>query len=172
MKNLERIIKLEPGFDCIRFECKFNSDKCKPGEGGSHGRAGLDIRFVVKGKKGAIQFLLYTGWLPQKTEPSGIGTRWIEKWSRTEVLPADLGCHSKKPLYEGQEIVSDSCEYCDGKPCYYDGSGLQASNAMYTLVNGGGEALWQFLEEYYNATFEGSPYPEPAEYPMKLREEG
>ncbi len=67
-------------------------------------------------------------------------------------------------LNKGHSITVNSCDYCDGSPCYCDISGLKANDAMYALVNGGDTALWQFLEDYYKAVFKGKEYPEPAEY--------
>ena len=84
-------------------------------------------------------------------------------------MPADLGYHSKKPHYDGQQPTGENCEYCDGKPCYYDGSGLNANDAMYALVNGGDNALWAFLDGYYNYVFNGGEYPKPAEYKARPR---
>jgi hypothetical protein len=85
-------------------------------------------------------------------------------------MPAELWYHAKQPQYEGQEPIDDCCEFCDGQPCYYEGSGLNANNAMYALVNGGGDALWAFLDAYYAATFDGGKYPAPAEFKMPPRE--
>ena len=166
----EHIVSFEMGHDCIRFECIHGSESCKPGGGGSHGVHGLSIRFVSKGEAGAVQFLLYTGWLPRFVIPDEIGYRFVDNWG-TEfgVLPADLGYQAKEPQYEEQEPMSKSCEYCDGEPCYYDGSGLGAADAMYALVNGGGDALWKFLDAYYDARFNGGDCPEPEEYKMSLR---
>ncbi len=166
---MEHIVKFEPGYDCIRFACKLGSAACIPGGGGSHGRHGLQIRFVAKGDKGAIQFLLFTGWSPQSCDKSSIGSRDVHDWGGASTMPADLGYHSRTPRYDGQEPIDNACEFCDGQPCYYDGSSLNADNAMYALVNGGDAALWAFLEAYYAATFDGGEYPEPAEYSMPLR---
>jgi len=166
----EHIVRFERGYDCMKFECINRSKKCFPGSGGSHGKHGLAIRFVSKGVDGAVQFLLYTGWLPQFAEKDSIGYRFIWDWgSGLGFMPADLSYHSKVARYEGQDHVQDSCEFCDGKPCYYDGSGLNASDAMYALVNGGDKALWEFLDAYYENIFNGAPYPEPAEYEKPLR---
>ena len=169
----KHIITFNAGYDCITFECKHGSANCLPGGGGSHGRHGLEIRFVSKGEKGAVQFLLYTGWLPKRITPSRIGFRDCA-WGRGDVTPADLGYHSKMPRYDGQSVMQESCEYCDGQPCYYDGSALNANDAMYALVNGGLKGAWKFLDEYYSCVFEDQPYPMPAEYPASLRslEEG
>lgn len=165
---MEHIIKFERGHDCIRFECYWGKETCIPGYGGSHGKHGLTLRFVSKGDAGAVQFTLYTGWLPQHIVPSQIGFRDIQNWG-SNVLPSDLGFHSKKPHYTGQEPIEQACEYCNGQPCYYDGSSLNAYDAMYALVNGGDTALWAFLDAYYVTIFEGADYPQPAEYEKPLR---
>jgi hypothetical protein len=164
----EHIVSMERGYDCITFECVNGHADCRPGAGGSHGRHGLTLRFVSKGAEGAVQFMLYTGWLPQRVGRSPIGSRDLA-FNGHEPMPADLGYHSKTPHYDGQSVMSEACEYCDGGPCYYDGSSLNASDAMYTLVNGGGDALWAFLDAYYEAVFHGVDYPEAAEYPKPTR---
>ena len=169
---LEHIVKFERGYDCNRFECINGSNHCYPDSGNSHGFHGLNIRFLVKGSGGAVQFLLSTDWLPQQVKPDSISHRSINSWTNNlgrYPYPMDLGYHAKKPKYKGQTIAQDSCEFCGGEPCYYDGSTFNASDAMYALVNGGDEALWKFLEEYYQYIFNGKVYPTPAEYPKKRR---
>jgi hypothetical protein len=173
---MKRIVQFKSGYDCINFECIHDSENCFPGSGGSHGLHGLDIIFTVKGSKGAIQFCLSTDWTPKYTEKSKIGTRDIFNWGIPNKVgafsypyPANIEIHSKKPLYEGHSITVNSCDCCDGSPCYCDISGLKANDAMYALVNGGDTALWQFLEDYYKAVFKGKEYPEPAEYKKPLR---
>jgi len=165
----EHIVKFEMGYDCIKFECMFDDDSCIPGKGGSHGRHGMSIRFVCKGVDGAVLFLLGTDWLPQFVNKSNIGYRHVKEWGSHTCYPAGLGYHSKKPKYNEHKPIHDSCEYCDGQPCYHDGSTLNANDAMYALVNGGENALWTFLELYYMHVFHGTEYPEPAEYPKPLR---
>ena len=97
--SFERIVRFERGYDCIKFECVNGLKSCKPGSGGSHGAHGLQIRFVLKGDEGAIQFLLFTGLLPKTVEstfqPFG---GWCD---REPFIPCDLGYHSKKPRYDG-----------------------------------------------------------------------
>lgn len=169
---MEHSIRFENGHDCIRFKCIVDSDKCILGGGGSHGRHGLTIRFVSQGKDGAVQFVLFTGWLPQYTQPSKIGLRELHGLDECRTIPADLGYHSKNPRYEGQKPVQKSCEFCDGQPCYYDGSGLNANDAMYALCNGGHDALWEFLDAYYETVFNDAAYPIPAEFAKNPREKG
>ena len=160
-------IKFEHGYDCITFECSSKSKDCLPGYGGSHGRHGLQIRFISKGDEGAVQFLLLTGWLPQyKKYEFNLN---IFATASHYPSPADLGYHSKKPHYDGQKPIDESCEYCDGQPCYYDGSGLNAYDAMYALVNGGDTALWAFLDQYYETVFHDGAYPKPTEFATTIR---
>jgi len=167
---VERFVKFESGFDCINFECKFRSKRCAPDGGGSHGKHGLEIGFYVKGEKGVVQFKVFTGWLPHYVKKSEIGYRDIpHEQSRLFPMASDLGYHSYVPHYKGQTQTSGKCSLLDNKPCYYDGSGLNANDAFYTLTNAGEEALWLFLEQYYLCCFENGKYPEAKEYEMPQR---
>lgn len=161
---MKHIVEFNSGFDCSKFQCIADDARCKPGSPMYHGKSGLTIRFVVKGTHGAVQFLLNTDIFPQHKKPSPIGVRHCE-YGNGGIFPMDMGYHSKEPRYKGQEQSQESCEYCDGLPCYYDGSGLNAYDAMYALANGGDRALWEFLEAYYAVVFLGrGKYPSPAEF--------
>lgn len=74
-----------------------------------------------------------------------------------DVLPADLGYHSPKPIYETQESMQCpvSKKYGFGPDCYYDGSGLMARDLYEKFLAGGEdpEIIWQELEAFYNDTF-------------------
>jgi len=164
---MEHIVEFIAGFDCINFECIRSSPRCKPGRCSSHGRHGLSILFVAKGDAGAVEFLLNTGLLPQRAVRSPSGMIECEWGGRA--FPLHIGYHSKQPLHDGQTPKAESCEFCDGKPCYFDSTHCEATQAMYSLVNGGGSALWRFLDAYYEATFNGAGYPYPAQYPMRIR---
>ena len=168
---MRREIKFDSGYDCIKFECKFKSDRCVPNGGGNHGRHGLEIRFYVYGEKGVIQFVLSTGWMPFSKPINNIGYISLpdDYIKNSSFMASDLGYHSYKPMWEGDTPLTDKCNLLGGKPCYYDGSSLNANNAFYVLVNAGEEALWEYLEAYYQATFEKGEYPEITQYPMKLR---
>jgi hypothetical protein len=167
MSKLEHITRFTAGHDCIKFKCRWDKVDCVPNGGGSHGVHGVNLLFLVKGDKGAVQFLIYTGWLPQSAK-SGVCGRFIDEWGGN-ALPANLGFHSPVPTYDGQSVSTDACKCLDGEPCYYDGSGLKANDAMYALVNGGDVALWEFLEGYYACVFEDGVYPVPAEYCKERR---
>lgn len=168
---MRREVKFERGHNCIDFSCINDQPDCIPGEGGSHGVHGMEIRFLVHGEKGAVQFALSTGWAPYFQQADEIGSRWHSFDNRKvfPAMPTDLGYHSYEPHYEGQEPIASSCPYLGGKPCYYDGSSLNAYDAFYTLVNGGEDALWMFLEAYYGNVFEGKGYPRVVEYEKPRR---
>lgn len=134
---MERIIEISPAFD------KRHKDPSK-----DYGIHACDLRMVLKGELGAMQFVLYTGWyLPHVVEELS------RKGGLLKPLPADVGYHSPKPMYDGQEAIQDECPYLDGKPCYYDGSGLYADTAFKVLLKGGSDALWKFLEKEYVERF-------------------
>jgi hypothetical protein len=157
----KHIISFEPGHDCIRFECKFGSKKCRPGSGGSHGVSGLNLRFVVKGKEGAVQFSLLTSWLPHPK-------KYYERKNESPALPADLGYHAPKPQYSEQASMGP-CPWLDGKDCYYDGSGLNAEIPFDILCTHGQDALWEYLERYYDCIFRDAKFPENIPSLLKLR---
>ena len=138
--RFERMILFTPAFDHRDKNC------------GIHG---MEMRFIVKGDVGAVQFLVFTNWqLPH------VRKEFEGRVDAGENLhpclfagsPADLGYHSPKPIYEGQSPLSDDCEILGGK-CYYDGSGLNAEEPFNILVTDGLEALWKFLENYHTTLF-------------------
>jgi hypothetical protein len=141
---LERIIEISPAFDERDADPKKN-----------YGIHGVEMRWVVKGEKGAIQFLLYTNWhLPHVQKELDARAFGDFPHLSCHPMPADIGYHALEPQYEGQDIIQDACPYLNGKPCYYDGSGLQANAVYQTLVAEGGDALWALLEKRYAAHFE------------------
>lgn len=155
VSEFERIVSFAPAYD-----------KRSNVPSQNYGIHGVDLRMVLKGPLGATQFLLYTGWLLPET----IGAR-RDRWDGIfdygpalarrdgghglHPLPADLGYHSPHAIYDGQNVVSESCEYLDGKPCYYDGSGLNAARPFEALLREGDEGVWNVLMNYYISTFEG-----------------
>jgi hypothetical protein len=141
---VERIVTFEPAYD-----------KRDPNPSKNYGIHGVNLRFVLKSDKGAVQFVIYTNWmLPHVTQEL---LRKANSKLSIEMnflpMPADRGYHSPIPRYEGQNIVSESCEYLNGKPCYYDGSGLAAEDIYKRLVAEGDSAVWEELEAYYEQTF-------------------
>lgn len=137
----ERKIEWTPAYD------KRSKDPKK-----NYGIHGMELRFLLKGEKGVIQFLMYTGWdlehvrEERKKSNGTIGNLFP--------MAADIGYHSPYPHYEGQTVINQECPYLGGKPCYYDGSGLNAIPLMEILISQGDEALWKKLKEYYQSVFE------------------
>lgn len=140
MEDYVKTIKIRPAYD------KTNDNK------GVHG---ADLIMLLKGKEGAVQFVLFTNWgLPDVTERllnKPITSR-IDLECRFLPMPADVGYHSPKPMYDGQKPISN-CTALDGKPCYYEGSTLYAEKVFDILVSGGSDAVWNELENYYNSVF-------------------
>ena len=137
VNGFERVIAFKPGYLCERWEAN-------PQDPGSHGRHGSEVLFLLVGKAGVVQFLIYTGWhvsrdpLPQ---------------SQWRSMAADLGYHSRKPHYDGQGARTDCPWLPKGTKCYYDGSGLNAEEPWKLLRDEGEEAMWSYLEDYYRGVF-------------------
>jgi hypothetical protein len=128
-------------------------DRRDPDPSKNYGIHGVELKMLVRGSKGAIQFVVYTNWhLPHVTEE--LDNKLDRRFSHLSChpMPSDLGYHSPVPLYEGQTSMGE-CKYLDGKECYYDGSTTNAEKVFEVLVRDGGEACWKELEDYYHSTF-------------------
>lgn len=147
---MEKIVNFHPAYD------KRDDDPSK-----DYGIGSVTIRFVLKGKRGAVQILLGTNWyLPEtikeyKTE--GIKGRIVNLLDKENDCSGihgwDIGYHSPKPMYERQEPIADDCPYVEGGKCYYDGSGLRAKDIPEMLVRKGSDTIWKILEEEYKDRF-------------------
>lgn len=118
-------------------------DKRDPDPHKNCGIGGAVLGFYLKGVNGVIQFTAGTGWyLPQnRSVPS-------------KPMAYDLGYHSYIPRYQNQTMMTEKCEQLDGKPCYYDGSTLNAEPVFELLIAEGSGAVWRALEnEYYLRLF-------------------
>ena len=142
--EFEKIVMMTPAYD------KRHKDPNK-----NYGIHGVNLKMVLKGKMGAVQFVVYTNWqLPHVTEEMLQNPRQRNSVDMFFMpMPADLGYHSYKPRYEGQTLLTESCEYLDGKPCYYDGSSLNAETIYETLLEEGSDGVWRELENCYNEIF-------------------
>ena len=122
---MERIVTIDPAYERRRDHC------------------GCKLRMVLKGKLGAVHLVIFTGW-------------YIDPEARAHSDPsgADLGYHSPRPFYEDQSIALESCKYLDGKPCYCDGSVLNADRVFEeVLIPKGSDGVWEYLEGYYTEKF-------------------
>lgn len=153
---MERIVEILPAFD------KRHSDPAK-----NYGVHGVEMRFLLKGDLGTVQFVLYTNWqLPAVQE-------WHESMAFDRIqrqednrrtafitfhpMAADLGYHSPKPRYDGQ--TKSVCQYLPAGECYCDGSALSSHRVFAVMIEQGGEAMWGELQKYYDETFSETEKP-------------
>lgn len=141
---MERIVEFDPAYD------ERNNPK------GNYGIHGVNLRMILKGDKGAVQFVLYTNWhLPHVQDEltkKVVGGDELDIKMIFKPTPADLGYHSYKPMYEDQ-YRTENCQYLDGHECYYDGSSLNAYRIYDILLKEGSKGVWRELEEYYNDVY-------------------
>lgn len=150
--QLRREIRFDPGYD-YREE-----DKDKPA-GQQRGVHGLGVRFFLHGQEGSVQFVFWTDWLPTWYEEGAFGHKRFKPDHNPQLLnfypmAVDIGYHSRHPRYETHEPMS--CDVVPGMDqCYYDGSSMMAENVMVLLLQGGHEAVFGYLENYYESVFFG-----------------
>lgn len=123
----------------------------------NYGIHGLDVWFILKGPKGAVQFAVtFPVYLPH-VEREYLG-KFIDWNSRKEIMGFDVGYHSPKPMYEGQRPMKGKCQHLGRSRCYYDGSGLRAMEWAKEIFAVKGahpeDLLWKKLEEEYELRFE------------------
>lgn len=124
-------------------------DRRHPDPSKNYGIHGLDIWFILKGPKGAVQYAVtFPVYLPS------VDTSSFGSWSR-EIRGFDVGYHSPVPRYEGQSAME--CEHLEGKQCFYDGSALRADDwtkkIFSTVGKSPDEVLWKMLEDEYIERF-------------------
>jgi len=148
---LERRIEFNVGYDHREFP-----EECG---GGGHGQSGMDMRWVLSGPLGAVQWVVHmVNWVPGNVR----SIKGVEERLPVSLVPCmqhglgdlyatDLGYHSPIELYEGQyHTEPGKCEYLPGQDCYYDGSGLNAEPLLEAFLNHGPMAVWAALARYYN----------------------
>lgn len=137
---MERLVEFNPAYDKRDKGC------------GIHG---VDLRMILKGELGAVQFVLYTNWhLPDVTKQLLTSVKdELDIEIRFLPQPVDLGYHSPNPQYEGQWTGMHNCPYLDGKTCYYDGTSSGSNYVYERLLKEGDAGVWAALEEYYIHTF-------------------
>lgn len=140
--EFEKTVTFQPAFD-----------KRDPNSSNNYGIHGVSIRFVLRGKRGATQFLVYTDWHLPHVQRELRERRFDFGVMLDEIQPmgADIGYHAYQPQYEGQRPM-DNCDIL-GCPCYYDGTSLGASEFVPEFLAGGSDAVWKKLEEVYRGRF-------------------
>jgi len=120
------------------------------GPSSNYGRASMNIRFLLHGPQGSVQFLWSTGITPERAvQPGKCGAR--EEWMHIAPMGYDLGYHADAPQYEGHG--SYECGFRPGGECYYDGSSLAADRILELFLTKGEDAMWAALRERYDSQF-------------------
>lgn len=141
----ERIVRVSPAWD-----------KRDPDPKKDYGVGACKITFVLKGAKGAVQFVIGTDWYLPHTQRKDRDWQHDYNTRFDKIAPTgwDVGYHSPVPMYEDQTKMGDDCEYVHGGTCYYDGSSLRADEWVPKFLEGGTDWLWPALEQEYAARFE------------------
>ena len=157
---MERRISFEVGYDHTS-----HPEDCG---GGGHGRHGMTMAFILLGPNGAVQWKInMLNWYPGNIDTMGT----VGATSPVSVIPAnrqvgdtyaqDLGYHSPKPRYEGQEEYGHmECHLLPEGYCYYDGSGLNAGPVLGAFLEHGPMAVWATLARYYGELFGDGGVPD------------
>lgn len=127
----------------------------------TYGRSSMRLRWLLHGNLGTIQFVMYTGWLPEHVDtraqfgprvdtsrplPCRDGVRPIQP----DPMASDLGFHWRAPVsWMTEGDARSDCDLFGGAPCFYDGSGLNAEPVMAALFTDGDEAVWSMMADYY-----------------------
>ena len=146
MTDFEKTVLVSPAFD------KRSADPKK-----NYGIGACRITFILKGPLGAVQFMVGTDWYLPSTQREKRGWQYDydAKFDKIKPYGGDVGYHSPKPMYEGQDKMA-RCDIFPGG-CYYDGSSLRADEWVPRFLAGGTDWLWPALEEEYREQFEAKP---------------
>jgi hypothetical protein len=142
VSEFEKIVHVSPAFD-----------KRDPNPSKNYGIGSCRITFILKGPKGAVQFMIGTDWyVPSAREhlrsfPKGPFD------DQQKPMGWDVGYHSPRPMYEDQATMDNECHIIGGT-CYYDGSSLRADEWVEPFVAGGTDWLWPELEKEYHRRFD------------------
>lgn len=120
----------------------------------NYGIHGLDIWFILKGPKGAVQYgVTFPQYLPNVDAEYAV--RFPDWKDGKKISGFDVGYHSPVPMFEGQSPMGE-CHILGGQ-CYYDGSSLAADSFTEEVFSTVGkppeEVLWAKLEEEYRERF-------------------
>ena len=152
----------------VEFSPAWNKSSLDPKK--DYGIGAVNIRFVLKGEHGAVQFVIGTSWYLPKTQRDSqhrlFERDFEDRFNEIQPRGWDLGYHSDKPLHEWQSdepgpdnehiyTRSSECKYTPSGRCFYDGSTLNAEPLVEVLLREGSEGVWRELERYYARVFEG-----------------
>ncbi len=118
-----------------------------------YGIHGMNMRMGIIGPLGAVVFTVFTNWhLRSVLQAPRPALTMTDVEMLFQPMGADVGCHWSTPMYEGQDddYTHENCEWLgDGRFCWYDGSGLAASELMPKFIEQGDGIVWETLEGWY-----------------------
>lgn len=133
--GFRRIIQISGAYRCS-----------KPfSDGKGHGISSMRMFFILVGPKGAVQWLIDTGWHTRTTQA-------VQAVIKDYPMPHawDLGFHAPASQYDGQSRME--CGLVDGGACYYDGTGLSSVRFTPDFLTHPG-AIWDALRVEYDRKF-------------------
>lgn len=114
----------------------------------NYGRASVNVRHLIHGPLGSVQFLWSTGVTPERVPVEGYRH---DEWMHHGASGFDVGYHADAPQYDDQD--ANDCEYRPSGKCYYDGSGLAGDEFLRIFLTEGEDAMWAGLESRYHEWF-------------------
>jgi hypothetical protein len=145
-----RRIEFQVGYDHREFP-----EDCG---GGGHGQHGMQMRFVLIGPRGAVQWMTaMTNWVPGNVELDLIANVSLVPCHHKirDGYAVDLGYHApERPAWDtGEHMVERKCDLLPGGTCFYDGSGLAAEDLVPGFLDHGPHAVWAALARHYATVF-------------------
>lgn len=144
-------------------------DRTHPNPKQNYGVGCLELRFTVEGKTGMTELQILTQWylphvmnrrLQSLKDDVWLGKQDFLLKNFLEPNPIDLCYFSLERRSEDDSFWERGVHYFrDGAACYYGYKYLDNNNfvakeiAFRLLVEHGDEALWKYLEEYYEEVF-------------------
>lgn len=128
----------EDGFQtAVVFEPGYND------RGGNYGVHGMDFRFLLRGPRGAVGFLMSSGWVP--------GEKGVNPTVSTLFpMGMDISYHAHSPQREDHEQASAKCPYLDGQTCFSDGAFMAAEPVLEAFIVRGDAVIWEALREWHD----------------------
>ena len=145
MTEFERIVRVTGAYDKRSNNPQQN-----------YGICACRIFFILKGRKGAVQFLVGTNWHLSHVQREYRAWQYNFDCKSDRIEPSGWAVeyHALEPRYDGQ--TSMECDLLEGGRCYYDGSSLRAYEWVPKFIEGGTDWLWPALEAEYHDLFDVS----------------
>jgi len=125
-------------------EVRFRAAYDNRATGGS--RHGMDMSLILKGQRGAVEAVIYTGWYPPEMQEKEIG------WQGPIMGPVIFHTYYHRDANSMDDEEGQPCTILNA-PCFGRWSSLmheEEQKVLEALISGGDEAVWAKLQEIYN----------------------